>query len=189
MTQLVGAFDRATLTEDEFISTCMLIVMAGHGSSIDVMAAGLHALLCHPRQLDRLRRDPGLLASAVQEIFRFEPPLPFFHRYVTEPDGLVLRGRHLARGSRLGLLYGSANRDELVFDEADRFDIGRRPNPHKAFGGGAHFCLGIHLARLSLQLVLEILLQRVEKITLVSEPNWKPGLAVRGPEALEVELE
>ncbi len=184
LSRLVGLQDRGLLTEDEFISTCMLIVMAGHGSTLDVLASGLHTLLRFPGEMNRLRADPGLMGTAVQEMFRFESPLPFFHRYARQ-DASV-HGQEFRCGTRFGLLYGSANRDPTIFAEPDTFDVARRPNRHKAFGGGAHFCLGNHLARLNMDIVFTSLLQRFETIDLVSDPEYKRGLSVRGPKTLEI---
>lgn len=185
MTRLTALWDGGDLDEDEFVSTCMLIVMAGHGSTVDVLSSGMHALLRFPDQLDRLRRDPSRLPTAVQEMFRYESPLPFFHRYCTEP--FEIAGRTFLPGTRFGLLYGSANRDPDVFERPDTFDVGRRPNPHKAFGGGAHFCLGIHLARLTMTVFFRELLERFARIDLLdAEPRYKTGLSVRGPRALQV---
>ena len=185
MTRLVSFWDEGQLDEDEFVSTCMLIVMAGHGSTVDVLSSGMHALLRFPDQLERLRNDPSLLPTAVQEMFRFEPPLPFFHRYCTQDSEIA--GRTYPPGTRFGLLYGSANRDEEIFDEADAFDVGRRPNPHKGFGGGAHFCLGIHLARLTMTVFFRELLSRFSTLELRGPtPVYKTGLSVRGPRELRM---
>jgi len=186
LSHLVAMEAAGQMSEDEFISTCMLIVMAGHGSTLDVLGSGLHTLLRFPDQARRLRDQPSLISTAVQEMFRFESPLPFFHRYTTED--VELRGQAFATGTRFGLLYGSANRDPAVFEEPDAFDIGRRPNRHRAFGGGAHFCLGNHLARLNMEIVFTSLLQRFSTIELESEPEYKRGLSVRGPKALHVHL-
>ena len=185
MSELTALWDAGQLTEDEFVSTCMLIVMAGHGSTVDVISSGMHSLLRFPEQLQRLRHDRSLLPTAVQEMFRFEPPLPFFHRYCTE--NVEIAGQQFAPGTRFGLLYGSANRDAEIFDDPDRFDVGRRPNPHKAFGGGAHFCLGIHLARLTMTVFFGELIERFASVELLDPaPTYKPGLSVRGPRHLHV---
>jgi cytochrome P450 len=184
ISRLAAAEDAGTLSHNEFISTAMLILMAGHGSSIDAMASGLHALLRFPVEMRRLRDDPGLLPSAVQEMFRFEPPLPFFHRYAAE--AVELAGQAFPKGSKFGLLYGAANRDPAAFADPDRFDAGRTPNRHLAFGYGAHLCLGNHLARMTMETVLGALLARTRKVTLLEEPVYKRGLSVRGPVALRV---
>lgn len=171
------------MTEDEFISTCMLILMAGHGSTTDVLGSGLHALIRFPHEAERIRADPGMTATAVQEMFRFESPLPFFHRYCTED--VVIGGRTFAKGTKFGMLLGSANRDPAQFVQPDRFDAGRSPNRHLAFGGGAHFCLGNQLSRLNMEVIFSSLLKRFSRIELAeNDPAYRRGLSVRGPKRL-----
>lgn len=186
ITRLMAAQDAGQLNEDELVSTCMLILMAGHGSTIDVLGSGMHALLRFPEQMARLKADPGLIHTAIQEMFRFESPLPFFHRYATAD--CVVGGKSFPRGTKFGLLYGAANRDPAAFgDDADVFDAGRNPNRHLAFGGGAHFCLGNHLARLDMEVIFTTLLKRLSSVSLVdAEPQYKRGLSVRGPKALRL---
>lgn len=184
ISRLVAAWDAGELNEDEYISTCMLILMAGHGSTIDLLGSGLHALLRFPDQLQALRKDPGLMPTAIQEMFRFESPLPFFHRHAA--DRLEINGFALSKGAKIGLLYGCANRDGLAFPEAGRLDVTRKPNRHLAFGGGAHLCLGNHLARLDMDIVFTSLLARFGRIELAEIPTYKTGLAVRGPSALTI---
>lgn len=185
LTSLIAAFDRGELSEDELISTCMLILMAGHGSTIDVLGSGMHALLRHPDQMQRLRDDRTLMPSAIQEMFRYESPLPFFHRYATETCEVA--GKTFECGDRIGVLYGAANRDPDAFDQPETFDIGRAPNRHLAFGGGAHFCLGNQLARIDMEIVFTQLFDRFNKIELTeAEPEYKTGMAVRGPKALQM---
>jgi cytochrome P450 len=183
---LIEAEKAGHLNEDEFISTCMLILMAGHGSTIDVLGGGLHALLRFPGELARLRAEPGLIQTAVPEMFRFESPLPFFHRHATEECAVA--GRTFPRGTKFGLLYGAANRDPAQFERADVFDAGRHPNRHLAFGGGAHFCLGNHLARLDMDVIFSTLLRRFAGIELAEPPVYKRGLSVRGPRSLRLIL-
>jgi cytochrome P450 len=186
LTRLAAAEDAGAMSRDEFISTAMLILMAGHGSSIDVMSSGMHALLRAPDQMARLRADPALLPLAVQEMFRFEPPLPFFHRYASED--VELAGKHFPKGTKFGLLYGAANRDPAAFADPDRFDVARTPNRHLAFGYGAHLCLGNHIARMTMETVFGHILSRTNAITLLEEPLYKRGLASRGPQSLRVTM-
>lgn len=186
LSRLVEHQAQGTLTEDELISTAMLILMAGHGSTIDVLGSGMHALMKFPDQHDLLRGDPGLIKTGVQEMFRYEPPLPFFHRFATEDCEVA--GQTFAAGTRFGLLYGAANRDPARFEAPDTFDVTRNPNRHVAFGGGVHFCLGNHLARLDMDVIFTTLNQRFRNIELLDEPTYKPGLAVRGPKALHLRL-
>ena len=187
ITQLLQAESAGLLTEDEFISTCMLIVMAGHGSTQDALGNGLYALLRHPEQLQRLREEPTLVKSAVQEMLRFESPLPFFHRFNSTP--ISLGGQTFPVGTRFGLLYGAANRDEAAFENAARFDIARHPNRHLALGGGAHFCLGNHLARLNMEVLLGCLLQHSARISLAQDSvHYKLGLSARGLQTLFISV-
>ncbi|MCV0427412.1 MAG: cytochrome P450 [Roseibium sp.] len=182
---MIDAERQGHMNHDEFFSTAMLILMAGHGSTIDVLGSGMHALLKFPGELQRLRDDASLMKTAVQEMFRYESPLPFFHRYSTEE--VEICGQAYPRGTKFGVLYGSANRDPKQFPDADRFDVGRTPNWHIAFGRGAHFCLGNHLARLDMDIIFSTLLKRFKTIELAERiPVYKRGLSVRGPEALRI---
>lgn len=184
---LIAARNADELNETELISTCMLILMAGHGSTIDVLGSGMHALLRYPDEFARLRQKPEHIHTAVQEMFRFESPLPFFHRYATEEIDVL--GRRYPKGTKFGLLYGSANRDSNKFPAADRFDVTRTPNRHIAFGKGAHLCLGNHLSRLDMEVIFLALIKRVKTIELMEdEPQYKKGLSVRGPKSLRVLL-
>ncbi|MEP0233275.1 cytochrome P450 [Roseibium sp.] len=182
---MIVAEQAGLMNEDEFFSTAMLILMAGHGSTIDVLGSGLHALLKFPDEMQRLRADPGLMKTAVQEMFRYESPLPFFHRYATEE--VQIAGQSFPAGTKFGVLYGSANRDPAQFPDAGRFDVARTPNWHIAFGRGAHFCLGNHLARLDMDIIFSSLLKRFSSIELCDpDPVYKSGLSVRGPASLEI---
>lgn len=182
---MIEAERAGQMNGDEFISTAMLILMAGHGSTIDVLGSGMHALLKFPREMQRLRADASLMKTAVQEMFRYESPLPFFHRYSTEE--VEIGGRRFPAGTKFGVLYGAANRDPKQFPEPDRFDVGRTPNYHIAFGRGAHFCLGNHLARLDMVIIFSTLMKRFDAIELAEEDvTYKRGLSVRGPEALRI---
>jgi cytochrome P450 len=134
-----------------------------------------------------LRETPTVMSTAIQEMFRFESPLPFFHRYLTEER--TIAGKLLPKGTKIGLLYGAANRDPEQFESPDEFDVGRTPNRHLAFGGGAHFCLGNHLARLDMEIIFSTLLQRTRSIELLDDnPAYKRGLSVRGPKRLDIRL-
>ena len=187
LTTLVMAHQAGELDETELISTSMLILMAGHGSTIDVLGTGMYALLRHPDQLARLRAQPQWMPAAVQEMFRYESPLPFFHRYAGET--VTVMGRQYPAGTKFGLLYGSANRDPAYFPAADQFDAGRSPNRHLAFGRGAHLCLGNNLARLDMEIIFTTLLQRCRRMELLDDqPRYRAGLASRGLHSLRVRL-
>ena len=187
ISSLVAAQDSGEMSASELISTCMLILAAGHGSTIDVLGSGMHALLSHPEQMHLLRQKPEHIKTAVQEMFRFESPLPFFHRYTRET--FVLNGQQYPKGTKFGLLYGSANRDPYQFPDADKFDITRNPNQHVAFGRGAHLCLGNHLSRLDMEVIFLSILKRTKNIQLAGpEPTYKRSLSERGPESLRLVL-
>lgn len=185
LTRMMELQDAGKMSEDELIATVMLILMAGHGSTIDVLGSGMHTLLKFPDQHQRLKADPPLMATAVQEMFRYESPLPYFHRFATED--VVVAGQNFPAGTRFGLLYGAANRDPAAFENPDGFDISRKPNRHIAFGRGAHFCLGNHLARLDMDVIFSSMNSRFDEIVLAgSAPTYKRGLSVRGPQTLEI---
>ena len=187
LSTLIVARRAGELNETELISTCMLILMAGHGSTIDVLGSGMHALLRYPDEFLRLRRNPGYINTAVQEMFRFESPLPYFHRYASED--IEIFGTRYPQGAKFGLLYGSANRDPEQFPSADEFDVARHPNRHIAFGKGPHLCLGNHLSRLDMEVIFLTLMKRTKNIELLEdEPKYKTGLSIRGPQSLRVRL-
>jgi cytochrome P450 len=122
----------------------------------------------------------------VEELLRFDTPLPIFERYVLE-DAEVC-GVRVRRGAELGLLFASANRDPATFRDPDRLDLAREPNPHLAFGAGIHFCLGAPLARAEMQVAFETLLRRAPTLQPVEEPAWKPTFVLRGLEELRVRV-
>ena len=176
---LIRAERTREITETELIATALLILAAGHGSTIDVIGTGMANLLSHSDQWQALKNDQALIPSAIQEMFRFETPLPFFHRYVSEP--IEIRGQSFKQGDKIGLLYGSANRDPTFVEHPARFDI-RRPKPrHLAFGRGAHLCLGNHLARLSMEVIFRKLIEKTKDIQLAEDTlHYRPGLSTRG---------
>jgi cytochrome P450 len=187
ISKMIADETQGCYAEDEFISTCMLILMAGHGSTIDVLGSGMHTLIQQTEAMSALRADQSLMPSAIQEMFRFESPLPFFHRHAIKD--VTIRGQHYPAGTTFGLLYGAANRDPEAFDKPNDFNISRRPNRHLAFGRGVHLCLGNHLARLNMKLIFSSLLARFPNILLAEENViYKKGLSVRGPEKLMLHL-
>jgi cytochrome P450 len=173
-----------TLTEDELIGTCVLLLNAGHEATVNVTTIGWWSLFRTPGELARLRADPSLLPTAVEELMRYDTPLQMFERWVLEP--IEVLGVEVPRGAELGLLFGSANHDPAVFDDPGRLDLGRAPNPHLSFGAGIHFCLGAPLARIELQTSFATLLRRLPNMELVEEPRWKPNYVIRGLEGLRV---
>jgi cytochrome P450 len=184
LVQVVDQGDR--LTEDEMIGTCVLVLNAGHEATVNVTGNGWWALFRNPGELERLRRDPSLVRSAIEELMRFETPLQMFERWVME-DAEVC-GVRVPKGQELALLFGSANRDPAAFDRPDDLDLGRNPNPHMSFGAGIHFCLGAPLARVELEASFATLLRRFPRIELVEEPDWKPNYIIRGLKELRVRV-
>lgn len=182
LAQVVESGD--SLSEDELIGTCVLLLNAGHEAGVNAVANGLWALFRNPDELVRLKEDPALVSTAVDELFRFDTPLQLFERWVLEEVDIC--GVRVPKGAELGLLFGSANRDPAVFHEPDKLDIRRSPNPHLTFGAGIHFCLGAALARMEAQILFETILRRLPRLQLVAEPQWKSGYIIRGLEALYV---
>jgi len=182
LTQVVDEGEH--LTEDELIGTCVLILNAGHEATVNSTLIGWWTLFRHPERLKQLREDRSLLPNAIEELLRFDTPLQMFERWVLEP--FELHGHEIPRGSELGLLFGSANRDPSVFEQPDELDLTREPNPHLTFGNGIHFCLGAPLGRLELQVSFGTLLDRFPDLELVEEPAWKPNYVIRGLAGLRV---
>jgi cholest-4-en-3-one 26-monooxygenase len=161
------------LTEFQIEVFFILLTAAGTETTRNATSGGLRALLEHPDQLERLRRDPALLDTAVEEILRWTNPVMYFRRTATRDT--ELRGQQIREGEKVTLWYPSANRDEEVFEDPFRFDVGRSPNPHVAFGGGGpHFCLGANLARLELRVIFEEILRRLQRIELAGEVTHFP---------------
>jgi cytochrome P450 len=171
----------------EAVSYYVIVATAGHDTTSSSIAGGLHALLEHPDQLERLMGDAGLVTTAVDEMIRWVTPVKQFMRTAT--DDYVLRGVPIAAGESVLLSYPSANRDEEVFEHADRFDVGRNPNKHVAFGFGAHYCLGAQLARMEGRALYNELIPRLKSIELAGEPSYMQTLFVGGPKHLPIRYE
>ncbi|MEV7772037.1 cytochrome P450 [Kitasatospora sp. NPDC086791] len=175
------------LSEQEMVSTCVLLLNAGHEATVNTTGNGWWALFRHPGELARLRGSVDeLLPTAIEELMRWDTPLQMFERWVLED--IEVRGVTIPRGSEIALLFGSANRDPERFADPDRLDLGRADNPHITFGAGIHFCLGAPLARLELTESYGALLRRAPGLRLVREPEWNPGYVIRGLKELPVEV-
>jgi len=162
---LTGAeIDGESLTDEEILYFCYLLILAGNETTRNAISGGMLALFEHPAERARLATDAALLPPAVEEILRWTSPVMHMARYVTRDT--ELRGQHIRAGERVLMWYPSANRDAEVFSNADRFDVGRTPNEHIAFGLGEHFCLGAGLARQELRVMFETLLARLPDIAL-----------------------
>ena len=156
------------MSDIDFGSFFVQLVTAGNDTTKTMLSSGLLALLQHPDQMDELRRDPSLVPGAVEEILRWANPLHYFRRTTTTDT--ELRGVEIPAGSKVAMYYTSANRDEDVFTDSQRFDIHRHPNPHLSFGISHHFCLGVHLARLEGKVFFEELLATFPSIELTGDP-------------------
>ncbi len=165
---LAAQFGGRPMDDQDFGGFFVQLVTAGNDTTRGMLSSGLLTLLDHPRQLAELRADPTLLPRAVEEIVRYDNPLHYFRR--TAVVDTELSGTRIRAGDKVAMYYTSANRDEEVFDDSQRFDIHRGRNPHVSFGMGVHFCLGAHLARLEGRVFFEELLAAFGRIDLAGEP-------------------
>src|SRR5947209_12537851 len=183
MTQLV----EAGLTQREMDVYFVLLATAGNETTRHTISHGLIALLEHPDQLERLRADPSLGQSAAEEMLRWATPVHHFRR--TAAQDTALRGTQIKAGDKVTTWFVSGNRDEDVFDEPERFDVGRSPNPHLAFGpGGIHLCMGSHLARMEIRITFEELLGRDVEFVLTARPERLRSNFFNGIKRLPVEV-
>jgi cytochrome P450 len=176
--------DGEYLSDVDTASYYVIIATAGHDTTSSTIAGGLHALIQHPAELERLRSDPGLLPTAVDEMIRWVTPVKEFMRTATADTSVG--GVPVAAGESLLLSYPSANRDEEVFADPFRFDVGRDPNKHLAFGFGVHYCLGAALARMETRALFAELLPRLESIELAGRPEWVATTFVGGLKRLPI---
>jgi cytochrome P450 len=176
------------LSDDELLAMILLLIVAGHETTVNLIASGMLALLERPDQLERLRSDPGLIKPAIEELLRFTAPVETSTERFARED-VELAGVKIAKGDLVLAAIASANRDESQFTNPDTLDITREPNKHLAFGQGIHFCLGASLARLEGQTAINTLLARTRELQLTvdrSTLRWRSGLVLRGLIALPV---
>jgi len=173
------------LSEAELLTTCILLLIAGHETTVNLIGNGTLALLRHPAQLARLRAEPELADRAVEEFLRYDPPVQFTARIALQDTkvGEV----DAPTGSNAILLFGAANRDPEVCEEPDTLDIGREPSRHLAFGHGPHFCLGAPLARLEGRIIFQAL-ARLDVLEAAGEPTYNDNIILRGMRELPVRL-
>jgi cytochrome P450 len=183
LVQVADAGDR--LTEDEIICTVIVLLNAGHEATVNTVGNGMKAMLGHPDQWARVVAGEVEPLTAVEEMLRFDPPLQLFERWVLD-EGVEYGGRTFRVGDRIGMMFGSANRDPARFSGADAFDVGRGDSAHIGFGGGVHFCIGAPLARLELEVTVGQLRDRVPQFRVVEEPEYQPYFVIRGLRALRV---
>jgi cytochrome P450 len=178
--------DGDRLTDGEFQWFFLLLVNAGGDTTRNLVASGVQVLFDNPGERARLMADmDGLLPTAVEEMLRYTSPVVNFRR--TAMEDTVLGGQPIAAGDKLMVFYGSANRDEAVFEDPDRFDVGRSPNPHMAFGGGGpHLCLGLHVARIEIAVMLRELLSRIPDLTPAGAPEVLASNFIAGVRTMPV---
>jgi cytochrome P450 len=183
---LIAAEDEGDkLSEGELLSTCTLLLIAGHETTVNLIGNGVLQLLQHPDELAKFRAEPDLAPSMVEEVLRYDPPVQFDGRHCIETAEVA--GVTIEPGNFVMMLIGAANRDPAAFDDPGRFDITRGATNHIAFGYGIHFCLGAPLARLEGQIALRSLTQRFPKLHLESnELRYKDQITIRGLAELRV---
>jgi cytochrome P450 len=171
------------LGRDEVVANCILLLFAGHETTTNLMGNGLFHLLRHPAEADLVRTDPSLLHGAVEELLRYDGPVPATVKIATED--VPWHGRTIRRGDMVVPFMASANRDPRQFRDPDRLDVRRHPERHVAFAAGIHYCLGAWLARLEARVVLATAFRRLPDLALATgEPRWKPMIFLRGLESL-----
>ncbi|WP_416970516.1 cytochrome P450 [Streptomyces sp. 4F14] len=187
MSGLIAAHDEGDrLTEQEMISTAVLLLNAGHEATVNATVNGWNALFDNPDQLALLRADHSLIPGAVEELMRYDTPLQLFERWVL--DDIEVDGVVIPRGAEVALLFGAANHDPAVFSAPERLDLRRTDNPHISFSAGIHYCIGAPLARMELVASLTALLEKAPTLRLAREPRRKPNFVIRGLEGLDVEV-
>ncbi len=176
--------DGDQLTEDEIVATCNLLLIAGHETTVNLIANAILAMLREPRHWAALSSDPGRASAIVEETLRFDPPVQLSSRVAT--TDMTIDGVTVPAGDSLMVMMASAQRDPQMYDNPDTFDPDRGPIRHLAFGLGPHFCLGAPLARLEATIALSALTARFPKAQLAGEPVYKPNVTLRGMATLPV---
>jgi cytochrome P450 len=179
----------APMSREDLLATAVLLLVAGHETTVNLITNGMLTLLRHPDVLDRLRREPGLITSLVEELLRYEPPVQFLSSRATLAD-IDIAGTTIPAGSPLALVLAAGSRDPGRFPDPDRFDPDRTDNQHLGFGSGIHICFGAPLARVETQVALPALARRLVNPRLVTDPPpYRPNPTLRGPRHLLVEFD
>ncbi len=173
------------LSDDEIVSTIILLLNAGHEATVNTIGNGMTAALSTPGAWDQVTDGAVEPRTAVEELIRYDPPLQLFERWVLD-DGVEYGGREFARGEKLAMLFGSANRDPRHFEDPDRFIVGRGDASHITFGGGIHTCIGAPLARLEVSVAVERMAELTPGMRLAEPPVRKPAFVIHGYEAVNV---
>jgi cytochrome P450 len=176
--------DGGKLSEDELVASTILLLNAGHEATVHAIGNGVKAMLEHEVNAGQAFATEASRTATVEELVRLDPPLHLFTRYALED--VEFAGARLRKGEKVGLLLGAANRDPERFPRPDQFDAGRDPNPHLAFGGGIHFCVGAPLARLELAVALPILFTRLPGLEFAERPRYRDAYHFHGLESLRV---
>lgn len=190
LTRLAQAeVDGERLTDAEILGFFELLLLAGHETTTNLIDNAVLSFVEHPTELGRVRADRALLPAAIEEVLRYRSPVQAVFRLTRQ--AVEMNGATIPAGKLVIVMIGAANRDPSVFADADRFDVGRQPNPHVGFGHGIHFCVGAPLARLESRIALGLLLDRTREIELATLEPWEPRHAfhVHGPTRLPVRLE
>lgn len=173
------------LSQDELLATCLLLVIAGHETTVNLISSSVLLLLQHPDQMQKLKDHPQMMEIAVEEFLRYEPPAQITARVASE--NIKVGETTIEKGEQVYILLGAANRDPKIFPNAHMLDITRNPNPHLSFGHGPHVCLGSALARIEAQIAIQVLLQRMPHIQLADgDPHYRKWAGIRSLEALPV---
>jgi cytochrome P450 len=173
------------LDEMDFNLFFLLLIDAGGDTTRNLVGGGMDALFSHPDERERLTADHGLLSTGIEEMLRWTSPVIYMRRTATADT--ELGGRRIEAGQKVVMFYGAANRDPRAFDEPERFDVTRMPNDHLAFGGGGpHFCLGSHIARVEIEAMFRQLLARLPDLQKVGETEWQASTFISGPKHIRV---
>jgi cytochrome P450 len=177
------------MADPYLVATGVLLLVAGHETTVNLLGNGMLTLLRHPAMLERLRHEPDLIPATVEELLRYEPPVQFLPNRTTL-DEIALAGTTIPKGVVVTLALAAGNRDPARFSDPDRFDPERRDNEHLGFGSGIHICFGAPLARMEAQIALQELVQRLEQPRLVVDPPpYRPSPLLRGPQHLLIEVD
>ncbi|NEO94730.1 MAG: cytochrome P450 [Moorea sp. SIO3G5] len=179
--------DSDKLSEEEVLSTCILLFMAGEETTVNTIGNGMLALLNYPEQMEKLKQEPKIIQTAVEEMLRYDSPVQMAGRIASEK--LEIGGQTIQKGEKMHLCLGSANRDPDQFPHPDRFDVLRQENNHLAFGDGIHYCLGAALARTQAEIAINSLIEQLPNLKLASDKlEWRKNIVLRGLKALPVKF-
>jgi cytochrome P450 len=168
--------DNNFLTDDQIICTVILLLNAGHEATVNTLGNGLHALLSLERSFEQIKSETGDINDVVEELIRYDSPLQFFQRYALED--IEIGGHNISKGSKVAILLGSANRDPRIFENPDQINFKREMKDHSSWGGGIHFCIGTHLAKLELGVSFNHILEK--QFSLIEEPSRTGAFGIRG---------